>query len=836
MSSIRRRQAAKTSEFPGRLDDGDRSKSNQSINNKSKQTRLVRIGRSLGLLLFVTCFFYYQFVWRPYHEQHPSQLFSSDLVSAAQISTWGSLKSGHYFALKHTRTRSPSFGLVWYHNQIENNDVRLRHWCNQHDRLSKYGWTRHDFRSFGVQQIIDRQFDLTTSFVLLDHYSWSAKINVSQRSTSASSESNELSLVPYFALSSNDDHFVSINWRTTVDVNYLEINGRLNSVDRNFTLKMIFNKTSQKSILYQNYLTGKLNPAQLEVQQTVLHNMFTFRHPKYHNDPNKYLLIMRDRAEIQPQSGHSIPLSKANLLLQQFLVESPFELQIEYSESAYDFNSFDHDTTLAQRVDAFDRKFENVFGLQKKGYSDRHIRFGQAVLSNLIGGIGQFHGYSKVRFHLRDDRDDVTPQKRSQPIETRSYGPLSLLTAVPSRSFFPRGFLWDEGFHQLLLHHFDRNLSKTIVESWFSIMNVQGWIPREVILGPEAEARVPAEFVIQSNLNANPPTFFIALDAFLNTLDHESNISADDHQHLMALFPRLQQWYRWFNTTQTGPRIGSYRWHGRDPSANHELNAKTLTSGLDDYPRASEPSTDEMHVDLLSWMMLATKSMRRIARIVKHASLLQYEQYEQFLADSNFLDKWHWSNRHRMYCDRGLHSSEVTLVSVQQHHAKMRKQLMPPHQQCVPEFGYVSLFPFLLRLIRPDNANLGVLLQRMSDPNELWTDYGLRSLSRNSSYYARSNTDHDPPYWRGPIWINLNYLALSALQHYSLQEGPFSQQSRTLYKKLKQNLIDNLFNEYQRTGYLWEHYDDRTGKGKGSHPFTGWSALVLLIMAETFWK
>lgn len=51
-----------------------------------------------------------------------------------------------------------------------------------------------------------------------------------------------------------------------------------------------------------------------------------------------------------------------------------------------------------------------------------------------------------------------------------------------------------------------------------------------------------------------------------------------------------------------------------------------------------------------------------------------------------------------------------------------------------------------------------------------------------------------------------------------------------LFKPCCRNVVRN----YHQTGFLWEQYDQRKGKGKGARVFTGWTALVVLMMAEAY--
>ena len=607
----------------------------------------------------------------------------------------------------------------------------------------------------------------------------------------------------------------------------VEIQGETEELGR-FNIKF-----PRSASIKQTHYLRTYAPGLHMLKEMVSRNLRTFPY-----GAKRQFLLGLDGEDIRYKQA--FPDEEPNFIVQQVTVSLPFEIEVMFESGSFKkrkvgLSGKELTKELEKHTVDFKTKFEAKFGLVEKGFTENQIRVARSAMSNLIGGIGYFYGQSivKSRYH-------------TEPV---AYWSAPLLTAVPSRSFFPRGFLWDEGFHNLLISKWDQELSEEIIGHWLDLMNIEGWIPREQILGNEARVKVPTEFVVQRNENANPPTLFLPIQSLIR--DTKSKRKKPFMDYLRHIYPRLQVWYNWFNTTQAGPVPWSYRWRGRDPTINSELNPKTLTSGLDDFPRASHPSDQERHIDLRCWMTLASGVMAEIAQAIGEPFADYQATYEK-LSDNKLLSELHWSKAGKMFSDYGNHSQNVALQQAppppmpkpQPGRRPPPPPKMPmvrvltsksgPSNKFVDSYGYVSLFPFLLEILEPNSPHLGQILSDLNNTKLLWTKFGLRSLSKSDPIYMKFNTEHDPPYWRGAIWINMNYLAVRALHHYSNIDGPYRSVASERYTELRLNLIRNIVQQYQKTGYIWENYNDITGKGQGSHPFTGWSSLLLLMMSENY--
>ena len=304
--------------------------------------------------------------------------------------------------------------------------------------------------------------------------------------------------------------------------------------------------------------------------------------------------------------------------------------------------------------------------------------------------------------------------------------------------------------------------SLEIVRSWFHLMDEDGWIGREEILCTEARSNVPQEFQIQYPHYANPPTLFLIFESLIDKIQSRSVSTKSDSpkasdpleqirsahlenpevaiDYLRDLYPLLKRHYFWFRKTQRGDIKSydrdafstreAYRWRGRN--VRH-----ILTSGLDDYPRPQPPHPGELHTDLISWMGMMTRSMRRIAETIGETEdVKDFKGYEEAIIRN--IDDLHWDKKDKTYCDATIDDYEESVH--------------------VCHKGYISIFPFLTGLLPPDSPRLEPILDLISDPDELWSDYGIRSLSQQDEFYGT-----DENYWRSPVWININYLAVKSL-------------------------------------------------------------------------
>ncbi|KAK4669782.1 Processing alpha glucosidase I [Podospora pseudopauciseta] len=775
-------------------------------------------------------------------------ILHSELASQQNSSLlWGPYRPNLYFGVRPRIPKSLMTGLMWGKvESFQDFQNTMRYTCEQNEGMKGYGWDEYDARNGGVQTIHDKGngLTLTTSFVKVpggrNGGNWGARVK---------------------------GVLVDPEQRTTV-ILYVtqEGGGRLEAErgeeKRGYEGDVVLSGESEGLGGYKLVVTkgeGERPTSTHEISEleawgeggrTTVQSLqypdeqiwqakpIVFRQLKEQVDwlvENKY-----DNAEHAPPVWQVFTLQnrpgKGNVHIVQKVFKGDFEFDVLFSsESAgTELKSEDLTREIKAGSEEFGERFGGVFALKAPFNADKYKKFGRSMFSNLIGGIGYFYGQAVVDRSYAPEYDEVDEGFWEEAAEARARhaealeGPHELFTSVPSRPFFPRGFLWDEGFHLLPIADWDTDLALEVIKSWFNLIDEDGWIGREQILGAEARSKVPQEFQTQYPHYANPPTLFLVVEQFVERLlntngtaaVHKERLSQSESlanaslenpevglDYLRKIYPLLRRQFQWFRKTQKGDIKSydreaystkeAYRWRGR-------TTTHCLTSGLDDYPRPQPPHPGELHVDLMSWVGLMAKSLSNIGDALGFAE--DVSEYRTILdaIEHNLVDL-HWSETDGCFCDATIDDFE--------------------ENKLVCHKGYISLFPFLTGLMKPDDPKVGRILALIGDEEELWTPYGLRSLSKKDALYETAEN-----YWRSPIWININYMAVKQLHYVATQDGPHKEVARDLYSRLRKNLVETIYNAWEETGFAWEQYNPDTGKGQRTQHFTGWTSLVVKIM------
>ena len=684
----------------------------------------------------------------------------------------------------------------------------LRHACDIEDGMESYGWKFYDARTGGSQIINDtgNHLDITTDFlksVGQEFQEWQLRVQAIPR---AGAQEHQSSMLVFYIASESPRTKITCKRHHSHRVSHSDISCQGTSPTIG-TFSIDIGVAGSRNDLQEHLVVNSMKAPVSKTWQAKA--------------------IFLEELKTLGSGDGFVPNTpgEGSLHFVQLIFEGSNEIEVSFNSGKehQTMTSVPPSKRLETIYDDFQKQHALTYQPQPPFKGKQLVGFSQSVLSNFMAGISYFYGRDKISLNTTsgfiDGKNDfwfyASIGQEQELIQER--GPRQLLTSTPSRPLLPRGYLFDEGFHQELILDWDMDLALTMLSSWFDVMDDDGWIAREQIIGAEARSKVLPLLQVQFPNFANPPTLFMAVERITELLQMEPPPPETSRQYLTApsegkewlrtIYPKLKRHYEWFHTTQAGNMthyrargrsLLGYRWRGR--TVKH-----LQTSGLGDYPRPHPPSVEELHVDALSWVGSMAIVLRKVSALLGETTDEEaFAKHETSIQRS--IDSLHWSAGSQAYCDTTLDKKGQILH--------------------VCHKGYLSLMPFLLGHLNTTHPHLEAVLDLIRNPGEIWTVYGLRSLSRSDSYYSKGDN-----YCRGSIWVSFNYMVLKRLLLMSAKPSPLQRKMRKLYSELRVNIVDTVYASWVETGTVWEQYNPQTGKGQRTRDFTGWTALIAKIMA-----
>jgi glycogen debranching enzyme len=330
----------------------------------------------------------------------------------------------------------------------------------------------------------------------------------------------------------------------------------------------------------------------------------------------------------------------------------------------------------------------------------------------------------------------------------------------PSKVNYIGLWLWDSAMHSLALRYIDPELARNQIRAMLAYQLPDGMLPDAIHdEGIVSEIDHP----IRAEVTKPPILAWAALK--LHEID-------PDLEFLKEIYVPLVRWNAWWTSMNDDDADGLVQY-------NHPYS-----SGLDDNPLWDYGMPVESP-DINTYLCVQMGSLAVIAEEIgidvegsmwrKRAEAIVRRMIEDF-----------WDEQAGVF--QALHEDQM-----------------------IPVLTPFNLFPLWSGQL-PDNI-CDRLIDHLTNPDEFWGEYIIPSVARNDPHY-------DPDrMWRGPVWVNINYFFIEALE----QIGRFE-----LAEEIREKTLELIMNQPS----MFEYYNAETGEPPATAAdIFGWTAAVFIDLA-----
>lgn len=339
-------------------------------------------------------------------------------------------------------------------------------------------------------------------------------------------------------------------------------------------------------------------------------------------------------------------------------------------------------------------------------------------------------------------------------------GNIKFEMVVPSKKKYIGIWLWDNALHAIALRHIDPEMARDQIRGVLDYQQPDGMLPDAIF---DDGIVTEIDHPIHGKITKPPILAWAALKI------HEIDVDLD---FLKEIYEPLVKWNTWWFTNNDDNRDGIVQY-------NHPYS-----SGLDDSPLWDKGMPVDSP-DINTYLFIQMKSLAIIAELLNKPSDAAYWVKQARKLLTRMID-YFWDEKKGAFLSFYENKAIQTLTPF-------------------------NLYPLWTGELPEKIKNR--IIEHLINRNEFFGRVMLPSVAYVDPKY---NSDE---MWRGPVWININYFFIEALQQIS---------EFNLANIIREKTINLIMNN----SGLHEYYNSKSGKpGKNAAPVFSWTAALYIDLS-----